>query len=676
MFDYDINKNMPTAERQVKMERKKKDFLEKSFLLSIISTIFFYLCSVSYLSPIVERIFGRVNIPAMALTIIFYFAAFLLLRKKEVHFTKLSLSLIFLFVSAFLLTSYALEKNIYNAKTHLTLEQSLPWYVLLPTVILIIGIYCFFQRVLSSSQACLRISQKFSTRRKKSINVIIGIILVAVSVYNQYNVNFSHYYDYYNIHAYSNSILNLFWGQPFTETIKSIYGHYAFFYYPVIKLLYSCGFHNIYKIIILINCLLTGISLSIWIWVIFRIIKNPQIQLFGIFMVCYFNSSRVMEIYQQVHPHRIFPIAVTILMIALWYCLKNKRTLIIPLGYLVCIFILAWNTECGIFSTISWSAMQICSSLQIKSKKSFFSAFIYLLAIPLTFLAAVLFCGILNKLFGGEMISIQDFIFPLYSAEYMNLIEIPLQNYPSSWMSIMVLFLSFLGYGIKDTILNSPDNRKSDQTAACFSTVVLGLGSLSYAINRPAYCNFYIILPFAALLISITADSFFSDREKLFSRSNEKNTGLLFRGVCGFLSYAVLLTITASSLINIPYKHNVYKYYKNTTQIDEVQKWILSQQNKQAVALGNSPSVFYSWFGWNPGIYYMDTADYSFIENAYAELFEETKHMQNKSAFISRDIKYLLPEEFFTQHSMPSIIEIGDFVIEYWVPNQQIMTTD
>ncbi len=653
------------------MSKKGITVLEKAFCISVISTLFFFLSSVSFLSPIVNKVFGRTNIPAMALSILLYLLLFLLLRNKEIRFTKTAVCIIFLSGAAFLLASYALEKNVYNAEPHLTIEQSLPWYILIPVIITSFCFLCFiltkdFFRVFQ-----IRILSKSSSLSAKWFIIAAGVFLIALSVYNQYSINFSYYYDYYNIHAYTNSILNLFWGQPFSKTLTSIYGHYAFFYYPVIKLLYSCGIHNIYKIIILINCFLTAASLLIWIIIILRNIKSRLIQFLGIFMVCYFNTSRVMEIYQQVHPHRVFPIAVTALMIALWFRLKNKRTIVIILGYMMCAAILIWNTESGIFSTVSWSALQICSALQLKSKNKWLLAVFHFAAIPVVFLAAVCLCGFLNMLFGGEMIPLQDFIFPISSADYMNLIQIPLQNYPSVWISVMVLFLSFLGYGIKDTVLYSQNYRNSDQTAACFALIVLGLGSFSYAINRPAYCNFYIILPIAALLISIIADTYSSERRNLFSQGKNLTAQDLFRGFSGLLSVTVLIFIFISSLINIPNKLKASKYYKNTEQIEEVQNWIISQHNKDAVALGNSPFVFYSWLGWDPGLYYMDTADYRFVPNAYDDLFQTVGQIEDKSAFISRDIKYLLPEKFFLDHKMPSIFETENFIIEYWTPKDQ-----
>ncbi len=125
------------------MSKKSITVLEKAFCISVISVLFFYLCAVSFLSPLINSIFGRTNIPAMALSILLYLLLFLLLRKKEIRFTKTAVCIIFLSGAAFLLASYALEKNVYNAEPHLTIEQSLPWYILIPIVIAFFCFLCF-----------------------------------------------------------------------------------------------------------------------------------------------------------------------------------------------------------------------------------------------------------------------------------------------------------------------------------------------------------------------------------------------------------------------------------------------------------------------------------------------------------------------------------------------------
>ena len=453
-------------------------------LSSFVSVLFLYLCSASFFQPVIGKIFGITNIPAYVLSVIFFIVFFLFYEKNNKHYSSFFIRIIFLFSSVFLLLSLAFEKkDIYFP----AIELTIPTGILVSIVAAAFICFCVMISNEKNFTRLLKTSKNLSNKNVKFFILLAAVLLVCISAYNQYNMDFFTYFDYYHLHAYFNSIANVFWGQPFTETVTGIYGHYAFFYYPFLKIAYHLGMHNIYKAYMFISSALVVITLLIWIRILCWNIKNSFVLLAGIFVVCYINAARLVYLTHQLYPHRSFPVAVTALMIALWYRVANKkRTLISILGYFVSMLLIIWSAEFGIFSLISWAALHICSAFQIKEKKTIGIVLLHAVAIPTIFFGAVGLCGAINVLFGGKMLSVSEFLFPLFVKEQMvELHERPLPSYPSAWMSIIFLILCYLGYGLKNTFLYTANCKKSDQTAACFSVSVLGLGTMTYPINRP-----------------------------------------------------------------------------------------------------------------------------------------------------------------------------------------------
>ena len=601
----------------------------------------------------------------MALSIVVCLLSNILLHKIKIKVPHFIISAGLAAAAVFLCASYILERNVFDAASHRSLEMTLPWYVIISALFVLFVIFLILIKIkYTLNKISLQI--KFGSY---FIGVTV-LFFIGISAYHFYRIDFTDYYDFFNTHAYLNSILNIFWGQPFTETITSIYGHYAFFYYPLLKLAYALGMHNIYKVYTIITAALNIFTLLIWIRILCWNVKNRWIQFMGIVMICYISSSRIVSIYPANNPNRVFPMAVTALLISLWYKTEPKhKNCISVIGYISAAAITIWNTECGIFSAVSWAALHICSILQTKKGIKWQRAILHLCAIPFTFAAAVFICGCLNVLFGGKMLSVYEFIFPMTSSRHMSLIEIPLSAFPSAWMSIMVLTFLFLGYGIKDTIFCTQKDMPSDQSAACFSFAVLTLGLLSYPINRPAYSCFFVVLPFAAVMTAIIADRFIGYNEFLSNGNIGKNIAKIpAESGIWMLSTFVMLVMTVSCFVNIPYKLSNSKSYKDTERITQVYQWILQQKDKQALAIGNSASIFYAYLGWNPGVYYMDSSNYFINEDSFHELIEKSKYMEDNSLFVSGDFRWYLSKEFLKTHKMASRLKIDDIILEHWIP--------
>lgn len=658
--------------------KKNEQTIIKAVLLSTVSTAIFWLILNSPVKDTIRSNFGNANLPAMAICTVIYFLLLILFRSVKFTLSKGITICFFIFVSIFLFSSYFQERKIFDAQNNVGIELQQPKIVYIPCTIAICILFIFvnsninFKHTIRNSKYSVFLSKH---RITLIITLITGLSAVGLSAYNHYSVNFTNIYNSHHLHAYINSIMNLFWGEPFSNTNGSIYGHYAFFYLPVLKMAKLIGFDNYYKVYMLTSCFLIFFTLALWCIVLMWNVKGTLLRIVGILVICSCNISRVSGIYHQTFPHRAFPIALTTFLISLWYKEKKKVKIFCPItiiGYFICTLLIIWSTEYGIFSCVAWSALHCCSALQTPGGiKQWCKVFLYCLMIPVSFGFALLFSGILNILLGGEMISIKDFIFPLLSNNYMQgMHEHDLASFPSAWMSIMVMLFILSGFGLKDTVLLKNECVNNDQSAVCFAISVLGLGAVTYAINRPAYGNFYLILPIAGLILVIFSEAYQKDQDELYITERKSfSSEHIFASASGIVSSCVLFMLVMITIINIPRKFEQNSYNKNFEPVRELAYQINKTHDKNALAVGPLVSLVYSVQGQDPGIYYYDISDITFNQSAYDKLTGQLKKMSKRSVFVSYDAFRLLPKEFLSTHIISStFIGMGNIKIRYYLP--------
>ena len=270
-------------------------------------------------------------------------------------------------------------------------------------------------------------------------------------------------------------------------------------------------------------------------------------------------------------------------------------------------------------------------------------------------------------LHGGEMLSINHILYPIMNSQSTG--EAPLAKFPAAWMSIMVMLLIFLGYGLKDTVFFTNSCETNNQTAACFSTAVLGLGAITYAINRPAYANFYIMLPLAGLFLSITTEAFIQYRTYTPFVSEKEPPIHLFKRYTGMLTFCIMFLLAYITIINIPNKLEKHQFYRDTTKVNELANFIYKTKDSDALAFGEGALLAYAYIGRDPGIYYYDIPNIYRVPAAGIQLSEKLKQLNYSSFFVSDDAVNLLPEEFLNSHTEISEHKATDIILHYYIPN-------
>ena len=609
---------------------KKSNALMNCILSSTISLLFFFLCAATPLGNVISRLTGNLNLISMAMSVVLFLGLFLCLSRADLRFTPRLVIGFNATAVLFLLISMLSEERIFDAPDHVGIEHVSSLSLFLMTVIVIV-ILPYLLR--SETQASKRIG-----RIGKPAFVCLAVLIAGLTAFNQYMPNvFLRTYNAFHFNAYTNSIWNVFWGQPYTDTVTSIYGHYAFLYYPFLKLAWAMGHTNLFKIYLLLSAATASASVLMWAATLSVLVKKTVPRMLGLLGVGYITCARVVNIYPQMIPHRTFPIAVAALMMAIWLrC--GKKGVVNLIGYLVCIVLTLWSTEFGFFATVAWSALNCCYAIQAKGARSWLAFGCYILAIPMVFMLSLLICGLLNTAFGGSMLSVRAFIFPLMSHSYMQgYLEEPLAAFPAAWISIAAGLLGFLGLGLTDTVLYAGACRRNPRTAVYFGLAVLGLGSFTYAVNRPAYGNFYIMMPMMAVFMAIIAERGAGDGRALMQFPIPDNPVKLQRACLNVISVGVLTVIMLSFIVNVPAKLVQQAGYRDERPNAELMRAMIARGDGSEYAIGPGAVTAFAMMGWDPKVYFMDLPDISINPDAYEEMVRKSSELYGKNLFYSYD---------------------------------------
>lgn len=385
-------------------------------------------------------------------------------------------------------------------------------------------------------------SQGKQSKIRKKIRAIVGLLFTVGAAVQFYAPNI--FRDIqggtYHSHAYTNSIINVCWLVPYSEDMGSIYGHYAIFYMPVLKLLHKCFQVDYLSGIFIVSAIIAGISILLYLYVLDYLAKSDLIFYLGMFAIGeeYFMLMQG-GVYLQVHPHRmIFPMILAALV--LWEHKNRKRYNITSVCLLTLSFV--WSTETGIVTMLSFAAYRW---VQLVMDGEVFSVRKLLLFIRELAIYAVLPFGLsyivingYNLLAGGSVLKFSEFMFPLISDEgFVNYSELPLPDVTHAWIGSAILFLGAVSVVLFQVFF--PDKKKSQLQPFYFFMGLTGLGLMLYYINRPVEGSLFIIMFFMLILQA----SILQKSQDIFLEWKENRDSLTARPNCFLLLFFRIITI-------------------------------------------------------------------------------------------------------------------------------------
>lgn len=422
---------------------------------------------------------------------------------------------------------------------------------------------------------------------------IIAIITATVTSYFFYTPNGLLYN--YNHSAYYNSIYIHEQGIPYSEKFTSAYGHYAIFYKPILKLI-GTNIHTVSAVTAIVAFIFV---LSI-IFCVYVFVKNPFIRFLGLISIIFPFAGLLPFPYPQTFPHRfLFP---SIIMALSTYIIKNnKRKIFINIGYLICLLSIIWNTDTGLVCLLAWTILHTYLLFFFKEKntKNIFLNISTPLALAITtFIGSWGFINIYNILIGGDFINLYYFLFPLLEHSYMYDIlhtEIPL--YLNYWIPVLLLFYFFVGLGIV-SVFTRKYNKK---ITFMFFTSILGIGQMTYFINRCAYLNIFLCYYQVLLLILIITQLSFSR----FSINKKNKSGVVNEIIlyCGIFTLLIFVSIL---IVNIKYKVISSIKYFNTSELNSITDYIRNNVPEDTPIISVNTSILGISLGWKNELGFTD----------------------------------------------------------------------
>lgn len=450
-------------------------------------------------------------------------------------------------------------------------------------------------------------------------------VLAALAGYAVYAPNsFRGFYNLYHANAYFHSVYRVLQHQPYNAVNCGVYGFYGIVLAPFVKL---CGgtFHSF----VVVMAVLAVLCMLCYFYVLEHLTSSRIIRVLGCIGIIGVTTAYGTNIHLQTYPGRLLSAGFTLAWIVRKAQFKETRRNVI-VGRICSLMILSlsllWNMETGLGCVLAFVGSEIVELLQKHSlqEKIFWKKAVFkVLWLPASFLAAFLSVGVYNLVVSGKFISFREFLFPFIGGSgYVQLINLPLELFPSVWMLISVLM--FLAIAVVLSTTDLCKSRKTDASviylAACTINCIVQM--VCY-VNRSVRLNLFMLTPLLILMTAGLTD--YLGKKEIWNK-NAFGNGILRGGAaCGMLVLVLsaLLTCSNGPALEVIRDENrdmeaVYGF------VDTVQKEI----PKDTLGIGIGVPELYSYLGWDTGYYGIDVPDFPIGTDeakAYAyELLSET----------------------------------------------------
>lgn len=353
---------------------------------------------------------------------------------------------------------------------------------------------------------------------------IAAALMSALVGYSMYCPN--PFLNLYHVNAYYQPVLYVLEGVPYDAVHNSIYGHYGLFLAPVLRLLHVAGLGSYMRCFTLVIAGIALLQQLLVSYTLFATVKNRFLRLVGLL-----GSGLTLLVlrdttYQQLYPHRTFPLILMAAAMAfnMQFSRCRGRRLARAAGWLAALFCLLWSTEMGLFALAGWCCYLGISALQACDKRWFLRCLFILLGAAIVFFSAWGVMNLYNLSAGGAALTLPQFVFPLMVRYYMtDRLELTLVGAVSTWVVILGLLLYFVCRGLYHSRICRSNAQHAPKEAFLFAMGVLLTGGYSYAINRSVYGHYGIGYELIVILLCMLAAELLPAVKRMLSRDTDAN---------------------------------------------------------------------------------------------------------------------------------------------------------
>lgn len=454
--------------------------------------------------------------------------------------------------------------------------------------------------------------------------------------------------DYFHGSAVFNSVYNVMHGIPYEETSNSVYGNYALLLALPMKILGNGEYFDLSRIM----CLLTMICIALGIYVIHNLIQRKDIRILCVTALLWVYIFRKAN-YWQLYPMRIL---CPMLLLA-WMVFLNKRENTAKKGYkyvlrgmtyLILTLSIVWNKESGVVCLIGYLVFSFSKGLSVNLTKAghkIWGTVLECFIMLTTIAAAFIIVGVYNFAAAGKWITWQEFFFPLFTKKYVvDELMLSLQKGIWPWMAVAFLFLGVVcRLGIR--VLRREEIEPEEYIYAAAG--VIGLGLMTYFINRATYLNLTIC--YYEAVICIGGVACFMERS---------DYGVIISRFMKSMCAMVLVALVAGETLHL----GASLYNDRGTsrqQILALRDQVREDAEENTYAFGINIPELYSLLGWETRSYTTDWADVFItrdviLNKIYHDLESEDCIITDMKTFERyKDVAEYVKERFYIDKTYP-----------------------
>lgn len=454
--------------------------------------------------------------------------------------------------------------------------------------------------------------------------------------------------DYFHGSAVFNSVYNVMHGVPYAEISNSVYGNYALLLAIPMKILGNGEYFDLSRIM----CLLTMICIALSIYVIHNLIERKEVRVLCVTALLWVYIFRKTN-YWQLYPMRVL---CPMLLLA-WMVFLNKEEgsvkrsrqyVFYGITYLILSLSIVWNKESGVVCLIGYLVFSFSKGLTThftKKEHKIWGTLLECLIMLTTVFAAFMMVGVYNLTVAGKWITWQDFFFPLFTKRYMvDSLMLELQKGIWPWMAVAFLFLGMVcRLGIRILRREEIDPNEYVHGAAA----VIGLGLMTYFINRATYMNLTICYYEAVICIG-----------GVLQYMERKDYGAIVAGFMRSMSMMVLVALIIGEVLHLGIAlYNDRGFSRQ--QILELRDQIREDAEADTYAFGINIPELYSLLGWETRSYTTDWADVFItrdviLDKIYHDLESEDRIITDMKTFDRyEDVAAYVNDRFYVEKIYP-----------------------
>lgn len=538
-------------------------------------------------------------------------------------------------IAVFMYICWKQDVEVYNSPADTYLWHMYPPYIIFAVLIMITLLY-----------EAVAVNVNMAGKKTRHCIWVYYILVILLGGFLNYFPEYLNV-DYFHGSAVFNSVYNVMHGIPYEETSNSVYGNYALLLAIPMKIIGNGEYFDLSTIM----SFLTMVCIALAIYVIHNVIERKDIRILcvtALLWVYIFKKTN----YWQLNPMRfVWP-----LVLIAWMVFLNKKDgcsestykyIFHAVTYLILVFSILWNKESGIVCLIGYLVFVVSKGLSLCLKKDgrkIWGTILECLIMMTSIFAAFMVVGVYNLIVAGRWISIRVFLFPLFTGNYVESLVLGLQAGIWPWMAVTFLFLGVAGrLGIR--ILRREEIDPKEYVYA--SAAVIGLGLMTYFMNRAAYMNMTICYYEAVICIGGVICSM--NREDYgLAVSTFMRTGLTM----------VLVALVAGEMLHLG--TSLYdRQGFDKQEILELRDKIQEDAEVDTYAFGINIPELYSLLGWETRSYTTDWADVFItrdviLEKLYSDLENEESIITDMKTFERyQDVEEYVKNLFYVEKVYP-----------------------